>query len=673
VSLQRSRLRAALFAACAGSPERLSPVSAITASLFTRRCRSRSVALLYQRDCERITVTLDALGRMVVVGETGQVELASVPAQRLLAHLVLRPEISRREVIADRLWPEGADPGGSLRGALGKLRDSLGAAANDILRVDRVEIALVDRDSFAANVLELLDTAGAEDEDRPIRDLLALTPEALFAGLNDPWIVDAREAYLERIVAILRHAATGLTAAGDMKGALRVLRRRVKLEPRSHEAQLGYLQALRASGEVATAVSQYNAFRIKLQKEGLVPSQELRSLYEELLAEDAEGERQRPSNVATPQWARPHAGWLLLAPESGQLAARGPTYQSYAARFLALSFTELVRELPAIERMIRDDALAAFTERLRKQASDIRGDVAWLGGVMVRVAIGTSANASELLVTLESLGSVQPRLTITREVAHFGVTRVVRLDAPRALQRHGEDLADDLARRYREAYVALEAAYLATYKRWVASAYDLLYEVVNVQLRIHAADKAIGRFWFSITDLPTTTFRYHIDPSGVKAAIEHLKALGSSGLPAWLAVTSLILDEVPDGVFGAENSCRVVHVEGGTTVMRFDAPVILLRFDDAPTLGSNTQFWLSERILYQSDEIAALDIATENDLTLQANCPIEHASPVAAAIEAVREDLATAFGRSLDVLVTQRAALAAVVASHHVSFDARIL
>ncbi|HEX5923670.1 MAG TPA: bacterial transcriptional activator domain-containing protein [Baekduia sp.] len=617
-------------------------------------------------------MSLDPLGRMVLTGTSSLLELTSQPALRLIAHLVLCPEISKREQIADRLWPTSTNPGGSLRGALGKLRESLGDTADEVVRGDRYEIVLVDREHFASDVLELLSLDGVEEDTRSLSELLALTPNQLFAGLNDPWVAVAREQYLERIVALLRHAAACLEADGDGDGALRALKRWARLAPYSNDAQLALVTAMRGQRDIAGAISQYNVFRMKLQREhGVAPNRALLELYQELLEEDGYDESGGRVSLATPPWARPHTGWVIWPPPGVDGAADDAMYQSYAARFLTMDFKEIVRELPALERGIREDALYAFTQKLIRLASDVKGDVAWIGGAVVRVCIVAPAHEPELLVRLESLTGAEKHTMIARDIAQFGAIRVVKAEVPVSLATHGEAFVDDLVDHFRGAYVALEAAYVAAYRRWVAATYDLLYEVVNVQLRINDAEHVVGRYWFSVTDLPATTFRYHVDPAGVHAAIEHLKGYRTSTLPVWLAVTSLILDEVPDGVFGAENSCRIVHVEGDTTVMRFDAPVTLLRFENSPSLGINTQFWLSERVLYASDEIAAIDIATADDLTLQANCPVEHASPLAVAIEAVRDDLQLAFLNSLSALTTQRAELTQLVAAHHVNHEHR--
>ena len=139
-------------------------------------------------------------------------------ARGLLGWLALHPGLHPRGDLAARFWPDVLDASAraSLRSAAWALRGALGDAGERYLVATRDRIGLdgerglwVDARAFA----ELAAAGRAEDA-------LALCRGELLAGLDDEWVLAARDEHRERVAALLAGLADEAAAQGDHQRAL---------------------------------------------------------------------------------------------------------------------------------------------------------------------------------------------------------------------------------------------------------------------------------------------------------------------------------------------------------------------------------------------------------------------------------------------------------------------
>ena len=150
---------------------------------------------------------------------------ASRRARELLGLLALHPGRHARAAVAARFWPDVLDASAraSLRTTLHELRRALGPAGVCLV-ADRDTVAL-DAAWVDAREVEALLAAGRAEE------ALALRDGELLAGLEEDWVLAARDAYRERLAARLGALADAAEAGGDRAAAVRLSREQVALDP----------------------------------------------------------------------------------------------------------------------------------------------------------------------------------------------------------------------------------------------------------------------------------------------------------------------------------------------------------------------------------------------------------------------------------------------------------
>jgi hypothetical protein len=310
--------------------------------------------------------------------------------------------------------------------------------------------------------------------------------------------------------------------------------------------------------------------------------------------------------------------------------------RSYGARYLGLSFPELVERLASLEEDIVSDAVSDVTDAISEHATEIRGDVIRFGDYPVRLSVSSHPESRVLAIILVPLtASVKPR-RFSADIEEFGFVRTIEVDVPPRLAHIGEGLVDRLSGLVRAAYIALESAYVARYRDWRARIHNTSYELVNIELRVAGNEECVGRYWFSLTNLKSETFHYAFGDEGLRKAITWLKEHQTSIISPCSAATLLIIEEVVDAVFALPDAPDVVRLSADETI---------LEFAELPTLGESTDFWIAEHALYGSRSIVALDVARVGDVVLQANCPPDIREMLKAAIVGVQDDLSTLFTR----------------------------
>jgi len=196
-------------------------------------------------------------------------------ARALLGFLALHPGTHPRSVLAARFWPDVLDESArtSLRGALTGLRRSLGPAAATHLVATREAAGLTELWTDAAAFAALV-AAGRD------ADALELCRGDLLAGLDDDWLLAARDEHREAQTAALARLAE---SAGDPEEALRHTRARIALDPLSEDAHRDLMSQLAETGDRAAALAVYNRLADRLRTElRIAPSAATRELAEAL-------------------------------------------------------------------------------------------------------------------------------------------------------------------------------------------------------------------------------------------------------------------------------------------------------------------------------------------------------------------------------------------------------
>lgn len=194
----------------------------------------------------------------------------------LLGWLALNPGLHPRTAVAPRFWPDVLDESarGSLRSALWALRRSLG---RDTLVTTRDRIGLAE-----GTWVDVVEADRLRGEGR-FEEALALCEGTLLAGLEDEWVLEARDAHRDRTVAVLEALAHAAEQAGDARGAVDLTRRQAALEPLSEGIHRALMRRLDAAGDRGAALAEYAELRSRLvTRLKTAPSAETQELAESL-------------------------------------------------------------------------------------------------------------------------------------------------------------------------------------------------------------------------------------------------------------------------------------------------------------------------------------------------------------------------------------------------------
>jgi DNA-binding SARP family transcriptional activator len=226
--------------------------------------------------------------RMYLLGEL-QLELdghplalpSRRPARALLAWLALHPGMHARSTVAGRLWPKVLDESArvSLRSALAALRAAIGPAADEALPATRSEIGLGRRSEVWVDAHEFDRLLSAQRAEAA----LELCRGELLAGLDEDWVLAARDAHRAREGEALGTLASAAAASGDHATAIALARRRAALDPFDEGAHRELISLLVQSGDRSGALVAYQRFAERLARElGVAPSPPTRALAAEL-------------------------------------------------------------------------------------------------------------------------------------------------------------------------------------------------------------------------------------------------------------------------------------------------------------------------------------------------------------------------------------------------------
>jgi predicted ATPase/DNA-binding SARP family transcriptional activator len=357
--------------------------------------------------------------------EVWRIELLGVLRARLRDHLIDRfptqrtaallawlayhaDEPTARERLADLLWPRASAAAGrtSLRKALSSLRRLLeppGVPAGAVIEADRLAVRLR-ATAIAVDALEFRRLAALALRERDEARRARLCDEALghyggelLPGHGEAWVVREREvlARLFREVATAR--ASALERAGDLAGAIALLRRALAGDPLREDLQREVARLLAATGDVAGALRQLrDAEKLVRRELDAPPSAELRALATELerRVRKGEGRSVAPSAPEAAAPAGPTGGLvtllLLEAGDAGRAHARSLA-ERHGGRLLGESDGAVVVELARPAR-----GLEAARERWSGATAL---DLAAPGDLELARALLRAANSSQVLAS----------------------------------------------------------------------------------------------------------------------------------------------------------------------------------------------------------------------------------------------------------------------------------
>ena len=208
----------------------------------------------------------------------------------LLALLTLAPgRAQSREILAEWLWPDDDIEAvrDRFRHALAALRRTLEpppVSAGSVIIADRVEVRLnfeqvtSDVAEFEAAIEAARAAPSSDDALTPLRRAAALYQGELLSGFYDDWIQPERERLASAFQRVLSQLAGHYAAQGEFDEALTFARRAVAADPYREEAHGALMRLYAAAGRRSDVSRQYRELERILQKDDLIPAEEMKRL-----------------------------------------------------------------------------------------------------------------------------------------------------------------------------------------------------------------------------------------------------------------------------------------------------------------------------------------------------------------------------------------------------------
>lgn len=368
----------------------------------------------------------------------------------LFAYLALVPAGVSRNELATRFWPDVLDQSAraSLRSALWALRRRL----PDRVTVEGERVALVDAEGLWVDAREF-DRLSELAPDQA----LELYGGQLLDGLDDEWVLAARERCRQRAIELMERLAQTRERQGDSRGALELTRRQAGCDPLDEEVHRRLITRLADCGDRAGAMRAFRALSQRMARElAVAPSVRTRELIEQVRAQDTAD--------AEPRDVEPAHGLLPLVGREGELRELEQVWRGVAG---GRGATALIRGEAGIGK-------TRLTGELRARVAAGGHLTASCGALDLGGSAPLSLWAELVRELLPSLAPPPPQASWPHDVALLAVelpSHFAQASAPAA------SVAPDLQRtRLFEAVVALLA--------WAASERALLLVLED----IHSAD-----------------------------------------------------------------------------------------------------------------------------------------------------------------------------------------
>ena len=236
-------------------------------------------------------------------------------ARSVLGLLALDRRLHPRSELAARFWPDVLDASArtSLRSALAAVRRALGPAADAYLFATRDRAGLAPGVRTDAQEFEALVAGGRFVE------AMDLWRGELLSGLDDDWVLVARDEWRDRGIAALAHLVSAAEARGEVGAAVGYARRMVAMDPLGEETQRTLMRLLVAGGNRAAALASYQRYADRLRAElRVAPSAATRALAEELRQPDEVTDMAAVVTASVAHEERPAIGSSAAGATAGQ-------------------------------------------------------------------------------------------------------------------------------------------------------------------------------------------------------------------------------------------------------------------------------------------------------------------------------------------------------------------
>ena len=226
------------------------------------------------------------LGQMDVRLNGQPVDLASRPAQNLLAYLLLTAgQPHRREQLAALFWPDAPDANArsNLRHALWRLRNAIDTQG-EYLQVDTQTVAFNPQSDYSLDTDTLQQELTGNWPTETLIEVVSAYSGDLLPGLYAEWADQERErlrGVFERQMGLLLDR---LTADGRWAEAQQWAERWLAVNRASEPAYRALMTAASAQGDMSGLATTYQRCLEALRDElGVAPSAQTRTLYDHLL------------------------------------------------------------------------------------------------------------------------------------------------------------------------------------------------------------------------------------------------------------------------------------------------------------------------------------------------------------------------------------------------------
>ncbi len=226
------------------------------------------------------------LGQFDVRLDGRPIEIASRPAQSLLAYLILNPGTAhRREKLAGLLWPDTAEANArrNLRQALWHVRKTLEPAGRDYFLADDISIAFDANSDYWLDVSVLDRKTAADWSPEDLIGVVSVYGGDLLPGFYDEWATLERERLQAVFEYKMKLLLDRLVEARRWEDALEWGERWIALGHVPEPAYRALILAHAGMGDLSKMAATYRRCVEALRKElGVEPSEQTRALHERL-------------------------------------------------------------------------------------------------------------------------------------------------------------------------------------------------------------------------------------------------------------------------------------------------------------------------------------------------------------------------------------------------------
>jgi predicted ATPase len=225
------------------------------------------------------------LGQFAVLLDGEPIEISSRPAQSLFAYLLLQGDKAvRREKAAGMLWPDSTDTNArnNLRQAIWRIRRALDEN-KELIQSDSFSIWLDPDATYSLDIHVLEQKVDTNTETSTLQETVVVYEGEFLPGFYDDWILAERQRLEHVYTQKLGFCLERMLAEGRWHDVLDLSESAISLRRSVEPAYRALMTANAQLGDLSAVSDAYQRCLQSLESEGLEPSSETRSLYQDLL------------------------------------------------------------------------------------------------------------------------------------------------------------------------------------------------------------------------------------------------------------------------------------------------------------------------------------------------------------------------------------------------------